>query len=193
MFLGILGLEIGFWVSSLWIFLCDKGYCFHYGSILTGCTETHFTNNFSIKIQIKILISVSSHPNSSIRITTKFCTWHDSYSVVACAAICCDIMTRQWIIYSKMKFPLNLNCEWKITCEIGPWHKSSWKWLCKGLHTKQMSQTWISNCIPHILWDVIMYPCSQSVCNLSNVLGMDRCDMVVISPVPILLSCKSTY
>ena len=37
-------------------------------------------------------ISLHSHLNSNTVIATKFCTWHDSCAVVACAKICCDLM-----------------------------------------------------------------------------------------------------
>ena len=37
-------------------------------------------------------ISFHTHLNSNTVITTKFCTWHDSCAVVACAKICCDLM-----------------------------------------------------------------------------------------------------
>ena len=37
-------------------------------------------------------ISFHSHLDSNIVIATKFCTWHDSCAVVACAKICCDLM-----------------------------------------------------------------------------------------------------
>ena len=30
-------------------------------------------------------------------ITTKFCTWHDSQAVMACAKICCNLTTKNWI------------------------------------------------------------------------------------------------
>ena len=56
---------------------------------------------------------VCFHPNSDIVITTKFCTWHHSYTVVACAKICCDLMSTNGITTKRM-FPFNLNCEWKL-------------------------------------------------------------------------------
>ena len=37
-------------------------------------------------------ISFHSHLDSNTMIATKFCTWHDSCAVVACAKICCDLM-----------------------------------------------------------------------------------------------------
>ena len=43
-------------------------------------------------------IALCSHPDSDQRIVTKFCTWHDSCAVVACARICCNLMASNWII-----------------------------------------------------------------------------------------------
>ena len=37
-------------------------------------------------------ISIRSHLYSNAVIAAKFCTWHDSCAVVACAKICCDPM-----------------------------------------------------------------------------------------------------
>ena len=37
-------------------------------------------------------ISFHSHLNSNTVIATKFCTWHDSCAVVACAKLYCDLM-----------------------------------------------------------------------------------------------------
>ena len=37
-------------------------------------------------------ISFHSHIDANTVIATKFCTWHDSCAVVACAKICCDPM-----------------------------------------------------------------------------------------------------
>ena len=34
-----------------------------------------------------------SHLDSNTVIATKFCTWHDSCAVMACAKICCDLMS----------------------------------------------------------------------------------------------------
>ena len=37
-------------------------------------------------------ISFHAHLDSNAMIATKFCTWHDSCAVVACAKLCCDLM-----------------------------------------------------------------------------------------------------
>ena len=42
-------------------------------------------------------ISFHSHLDSNTVIATKFCTWHDSCAVVACAKICCDLMASNGI------------------------------------------------------------------------------------------------
>ena len=52
---------------------------------------------FSIAIQIWWKYSFHSHLDSYAVIATKFCTWHDSYAVVACAKNCCDLMASNGI------------------------------------------------------------------------------------------------
>ena len=42
-------------------------------------------------------ISFHSHLNSYTWIAKKFCTWHDSCTVVACAKICCDLIVSNGI------------------------------------------------------------------------------------------------
>ena len=54
------------------------------------------------RISNSMEISLHSHLESNRVIATKFCTWHDSYAVVACAKICpSDGQQRN---YSKTKF-----------------------------------------------------------------------------------------
>ena len=43
-------------------------------------------------------IPFHSHLDSSTVIATKFCTWHDSCAVVACAKFCCDLMASNGIM-----------------------------------------------------------------------------------------------
>ena len=64
-------------------------------------------------------ISFHSHLDSDTVITTKFCTWHDSCAVVACAKSCCDLYGQQRT-YGKATFPSNLNCGQKTVSETGP-------------------------------------------------------------------------
>ena len=42
-------------------------------------------------------ITFRSHLDSNKVIATKFCTWHDSCAVVACAKVCCDLMASNGI------------------------------------------------------------------------------------------------
>ena len=42
-------------------------------------------------------ISFHFHLDSNTVIATKFCAWHDSCAVVACAKICCDLMASNGI------------------------------------------------------------------------------------------------
>ena len=55
--------------------------------VVWGQTRESCTNDFSCKISF---ISVEL-------ITTKFCTCHDSWAVMACAKFCSDLMDRNWI------------------------------------------------------------------------------------------------
>ena len=57
----------------------------------------HFTNNFSITIQMWWKFHFCSHPNTNKVIATKFGTWHDSWAVVACAKFGCDMITSNQI------------------------------------------------------------------------------------------------
>ena len=56
-------------------------------------TGVHFMNNFSIVIQIRLEISLWSHPCCSEVIAMKFCTWHNSCAVMACAKFCSDMIS----------------------------------------------------------------------------------------------------
>ena len=58
----------------------------------------HFTNGFSIANSNSKEISFHSHIDSNTVIATKFCTWHDSCAVVACANICCDLLASDEIM-----------------------------------------------------------------------------------------------
>ena len=42
-------------------------------------------------------MSFHSHLDSDTVFPTKFCTWHDSCAVVACAKLCCDPIASIWI------------------------------------------------------------------------------------------------
>ena len=42
-------------------------------------------------------ISFCSHPSGSEVIAMKFCIWHDSSAVVACAKFCSDMITNNWV------------------------------------------------------------------------------------------------
>ena len=55
-----------------------------------------------------------SHLFSNILVATKFCTWHDSCAVVACAKICCDLVAINWITYNKVK----LRQIWIVSKEV---------------------------------------------------------------------------
>ena len=79
---------------------------------------THSTNYFPSQSN-SLKISFSCHPNSNNVIATKFCTWHDSCAVVACANFFNDITTKNEI--SEMIYSMNFNCDGKGISEISPW------------------------------------------------------------------------
>ena len=57
-----------------------------------------FTNVFFHRNSNSTEISFHSRLDSNTVITTKFCTWHDSYAVVTCAKMCCDLMARNGVM-----------------------------------------------------------------------------------------------
>ena len=64
-------------------------------------------------------ISFHTHLDFNIVVATKFCTWHNSCAVVACAK-----MVAIWWPATKSqqgKFPSNLNCGQKVVSETGPY------------------------------------------------------------------------
>ena len=63
-------------------------------------------------------ITFRYHLDSNTVIATKFCTWHDSCAVAACA----NIVAIWWPVTdnSKAKFPSNLKCGQKFVSEKGP-------------------------------------------------------------------------
>ena len=84
-------------------------------------------------------ISFHSHLNSNSAITTKFCTWHDSCAVVACAKICCDPMASNGItvrrsfhrIWIAGKISLVKRApDWNILEELVQPHGCCWQWDC---------------------------------------------------------------
>ena len=58
---------------------------YHYAHVAKPSSEFMLSGNFS------------SHSSMNQVVATKFCSCHDSYAVGACAKICCDSMTRNWI------------------------------------------------------------------------------------------------
>ena len=64
----------------------------------------------------------------------KFCIWHDSCAVMACAKFGSNMMidTMRWS-YTETNFPSNLNYDGKIVREIGPWSDNVHHiWECHG-------------------------------------------------------------
>ena len=88
------------------------------------------------------------HLDSNTMIDTKFCTWHDSCTVVACAKICCDLMASNGIT-ARQNFHRIWIAGKKIVSETGPWSHWVSGWLavsCTALSTWiDFNPSWISN------------------------------------------------
>ena len=65
---------------------------------LATSPRARFTNGFFHRNSNSMEISFHSHLNSNPVIATKFCTWHDSCAVVACAKTCCDPMANNGVM-----------------------------------------------------------------------------------------------
>ena len=92
----------------------DKSLCLFYGMYCGA----HFTKYFSIVNQIRWEFHSGLIQVVKKVIAMKFCIWHDSCAVVACAK--CYSATTQWS-YTKTNFPSNLNYDWILIHEMSPW------------------------------------------------------------------------
>ena len=63
-------------------------------SFVSSKSGAHFTNDFSIVIQLRWKFLFGSLPSCNEVIAMKFCIWHDddSYAGVACAKFCSDMI-----------------------------------------------------------------------------------------------------
>ena len=97
------------------------GCCLLWGSVSIVWTMGHFTDHFAIKIEMEMeLFCCGSVPDNQI--ATKFCTWHDSCAVMACAKFCSNCFLPIWI----KKYILILNRVWKFLGDQAPCpHKKS--------------------------------------------------------------------
>ena len=76
---------------------------------------TFFHDNSNV---MKISFWFFSHPNFYEVIVTKFCTWHDSCGIVACAKYCCDKIPAIELQLNEISIEFEL---WrKIVSEMGP-------------------------------------------------------------------------
>ena len=60
-------------------------------------------------------MSFCSHPSYNEVIAMKFCTWHDSYAVMACAIFCCDIISNKGVDLNQLSINFDYdekNCSW---------------------------------------------------------------------------------
>ena len=101
-------------VTMVWVFMCVYVVASHrgsnilcmiitlrvlnvYGELMKQGPGPRFSNVFFHRNSNSMEISFHSHLDSNTVIATKFCTWHDSCAVVACAKICCDLMASNGI------------------------------------------------------------------------------------------------
>ena len=84
-----------------------------------------------------------THLDSYTVIATKFCTWHDSCAVVACAKICCDLMASNGVM-ARWSFHRIWIAGQKHVSETGPWADS--RFLASQWQTSLESNT-----VPHWL------------------------------------------
>ena len=86
-------------------------------------------------------ISFSSYPNSTTMIATKFCTCHDSITVMACANICSNLMADNWITAAWI---IIIHPIWilirKKRCEVGPSAYITRKWKSNLHHCLIMTR-----------------------------------------------------
>ena len=128
-------------------------------------------------------ISFHSHLYSNTVIATNFCTRHDSCAVVACAKICCDLMTdngitarrsfhRIWIAGKKSlvkRAPGESIMNWFTTTKQGTTQPYS---LCMG-HTVPVAGITDVDLATHLRQDVFVY------------LYHNHCD-VICSMIPVI-------
>ena len=94
-------------------------YRFCIGSLSVGRAETHFTHAFWCKIQIRLKLNL---------LLSTFLECGNYKILHVTLYLCCDGICKllkwshaQELNNSPMIFPSNLNVEWKIFCEMGPW------------------------------------------------------------------------
>ena len=82
-------------------------------------------------------------------IATKFCTWHDSCAVVACAKFCCDMITSNWITAKG-----NFHKIWNVT-EMS---------LVKRVPVKNKNSLWpIDNIWLQWIWSPLVQVVTRSI------------------------------
>ena len=91
---------------------------------------------FFHRISNSMEISFHSHLDSVRTIATKFCTCHGSCAVVACAKVCCDLMTSNGITARR-----SFHRIWiarKIVSETGPWKVENMGSILLGFMASQL-------------------------------------------------------
>ena len=109
------------------------------GGYLMTIFPSHFKQKFPfVYIKIRIVI------------TAKFCTWHNSYAVVAYAKFCSDLMMSN--LMSDITLPWNSNCDQNIVSEMGRCYAACyWIFVSRPVVTHRIS-IWFTKtqtCISH--------------------------------------------
>ena len=84
------------WFMDSWEQISVKFEMKYYDLHTWKCIWKHHLQHFSHCKSNYIQIS-SSHPNSNEVSATKFCTWYNSCTAIACATVGKDLMSRNWI------------------------------------------------------------------------------------------------
>ena len=74
--------------------------CLHSVEQSWGSQTIHHMTAYAVHRGEGWICCIATHRkvwNSITGITTKFCTWHDSYAVISCAKICSDLITHNLI------------------------------------------------------------------------------------------------
>ena len=81
-------------------------------------TGAHFTNAFYHHNSNSMKILFYTHLNSINVITTNFCTCHDSCAVMACAKLCCYLMSSNWITARKSFHRISIVSKWNKPLDV---------------------------------------------------------------------------
>ena len=79
----------------------------------------HLTNAFFHRNSNSMEISFCPHPVCNVAIAMKFCTWDDSYAVVAWTKFCSDTIFHNGVTLKPIFHQIS---NWmKVVCQMSPW------------------------------------------------------------------------